>query len=433
MRKTINFKIQNPSLLKKQLIEYSTNYEIFSFLDSTNFHHNSELNSNYDCILAAGSIKEIKEIDKNNFENLSKKQKEINDWLFGFLTYDLKNELEKLESNNFDGIKAPKLHFFQAKLIFILKNNQLSIEYLSKINSEAEIVELFSSITEIKITTSKEKAIPIKLKNRITKETYLKSVNSIRNHIKKGDIYEINFCQEFFATNTKINPHPIYQKMREVSPTPYSCFYKNKNIFVISATPERFLKKEGNKIISEPIKGTIKRGKNEKEDLLLAKQLENDVKERAENIMIVDLVRNDLAKTSKKGSVRVEELCKIYPFKQVHQMVSTISSEISENSNGIETIKSCFPMGSMTGAPKIRAMKLIEKYENTKRGIFSGSIGYIAPNGNFDFNVIIRTILYNSEQKYLSFMVGSAITNLSIAENEYNECLLKAEAMIKSL
>jgi para-aminobenzoate synthetase component 1 len=243
----------------------------------------------------------------------------------------------------------------------------------------------------------------------------------------------MNFCQEFFVENLEINPLETYSKLIEISPTPFSVFYKNENKYLISASPERFLKKIGTKIISQPIKGTIKRGENAEIDLQLRTQLECDEKERSENIMIVDLVRNDLSKTAKQASVKVEELCGIYSFKQVHQMISTISSEIDQETHFVDVIKSMFPMGSMTGAPKIEAMKLIEKFEKTKRGLYSGAVGYINPQGDFDFNVVIRSILYNLDKKYLSFSVGSAITAKSIAESEYDECLLKTEAIKKVL
>jgi len=201
----------------------------------------------------------------------------------------------------------------------------------------------------------------------------------------------------------------------------------------LSASPERFLKKINNKLISQPIKGTIKRGGSKIEDENLKFALKNDNKELAENIMIVDLVRNDLTRTVLNASVKVEELCEIYSFKQVHQMISTISAEIDNNLALSDIFKNTFPMGSMTGAPKIRAMEIIEKYEKTKRGLYSGAVGYINPKGDFDFNVVIRSIFYNSENNYLSFTVGGAITANSVPENEYNECLLKAKAILEVL
>ena len=216
----------------------------------------------------------------------------------------------------------------------------------------------------------------------------------------------------------------------KISPTPFSTFYKTDDKFLISATPERFIKKTRQTVISQPIKGTIKRDTNTEKDLQLINKLRNDKKELSENVMIVDLVRNDMSKFAKKGSVNVDELFEIYSFPQVHQMISTITAEVDETKNNIDIIKEMFPMGSMTGAPKIRAMKLIEEYEKSMRGLFSGAVGYFEPNGDFDFNVIIRSLFYNSSNNYLSFQVGSAITINSDAENEYQECLIKAKAIL---
>jgi para-aminobenzoate synthetase component 1 len=217
------------------------------------------------------------------------------------------------------------------------------------------------------------------------------------------------------------------------SPTPFASYFKYDHQYLLCASPERFIKKSGDKLFSQPIKGTIKRGVDEAEDAQLKNELLHSEKELAENLMIVDLVRNDLARSSKTGSVNVDELFGIYSFKQVHQMISTVSSIIKNDTHIIDAIKHAFPMGSMTGAPKIMAMELIEKYETTKRGLYSGAIGYIAPNGDFDFNVVIRSLQYNAATKYLSYEVGSAITFDSIAEQEHDECLLKAKAIMDVL
>jgi para-aminobenzoate synthetase component 1 len=189
------------------------------------------------------------------------------------------------------------------------------------------------------------------------------------------------------------------------------------------------LRKEGSKIISQPIKGTAKRLLSPIDDEKIAHDLMRDEKERAENVMIVDLVRNDLSKSSKKGSVQVEELCKVYTFKQVHQLISTVVSEVKDDVHPVDVIKDTFPMGSMTGAPKLSAMEIMEELEETKRGLYSGTVGYFTPDGDFDFNVVIRSILYNAAERYVSLSVGSAITAKSNPERECEECLLKAKAM----
>ena len=273
----------------------------------------------------------------------------------------------------------------------------------------------------------------IKIQQRISKEAYLQKVTRMLEYIHHGDIYEANFCMEFFVKDATINPIEIYHKLNAISQPPFAVYFKNNHHFLMSASPERYLKKEGTKVISQPIKGTAKRNSYPILDEQSKVELENNPKERAENIMIVDLVRNDLSRTATKGSVEVEELCGIYTFKQVHQMISIIVSQVENTTSPIEIIKTTFPMGSMTGAPKISAMKIIEELEETKRGLYSGAIGYFSPEGDFDFNVVIRSILYNSKNQYLSFSVGSAITSEATPEGEYEECLLKAKAMFEVL
>ena len=269
----------------------------------------------------------------------------------------------------------------------------------------------------------------MKIKLRIHKDDYFQKLNAILNHIHRGDIYEANFCQEFYSENSTINPIEVYQNLNEISKPPFATFLKLNDKYLLSASPERYLKKEGETVISQPIKGTERRAETPEEDIALISALEKNPKERAENIMIVDLVRNDLSKTAIKGSVKVDELCKVYTFEQVHQLISTISCKVPKEMHPVDIIKNTFPMGSMTGAPKISAMKIMEELEETKRGLYSGAVGYFTPTGNFDFNVIIRSILYNATEKHVSYSVGGAITSQSEPEKEYEECLLKAKAM----
>jgi len=354
-------------------------------------------------------------------------------WLFGYLTYDLKNEIEQLSSRNDDRLSLPLLHFFSPKVVLQLQNEIVSVFYDDVFVSEKEANEIFDITfsSESKKTSEEQKKLAIQ--SKITKEEYIHSVEKLKEHICKGDIYEINFCQEFFAENAEINTADIYKKLNTISEAPFSAYCKFGKHYLLCASPERFLQKRVNKLISQPIKGTIKRSENKETDEQLKNELLNNTKERSENVMIVDLVRNDLSRIAKKGSVKVDELFGIYSFKQVHQMISTVSCEIDNKVSFTEIVNSMFPMGSMTGAPKISAMELIEEHESTKRGLYSGAVGYISPEGDFDFNVVIRSILYNSDNKYLSFMVGSAITDKAEAALEYEECLLKAKAMFEVL
>ncbi|MBK5269686.1 MAG: anthranilate synthase component I family protein, partial [Bacteroidia bacterium] len=273
-----------------------------------------------------------------------------------------------------------------------------------------------------------------KMQNRISKEKYISVVRQLKQHILRGDCYEINYCQEFFAEHSVIDPVAVYKKLSAVSPNPFSALYKMNDQWLICASPERFLKKRGNEILSQPIKGTSKRNVTDADDDKGNKdELLHSAKDRSENVMIVDLVRNDLAKVCEEGTVKVDELFGIYSFPQLHQMISTVSGELKENVAFSDIIRATFPMGSMTGAPKKRVMEMIEKYETTKRGIFSGAVGYISPDGDFDFNVVIRSIMYNAASGYLSYQAGSAITFNSDPEKEWEECILKAEAMKKVL
>lgn len=423
MRVSIRKNIANPKLFKEQILSWAQQFREVVFLDSNSY---PQQYSNFDCILAVDAFTSLKTDYYNAFEDLKQYQQNTKDWLFGYLSYDLKNGIENLHSNNFDGLNFPDLFFFQPKKVFILKGSELEIQYLMLCDDEVEedFEEIIKVQTETFVTLS-----GVEVKQRISKELYVQKINKMLEHIHVGDMYEANFCMEFYAENAVINPLEKFQKLNEISQAPFSVFFKNYKHYLLSASPERYLKKEGDKIISQPIKGTSKRFADPIEDEKSKSVLVSDAKERAENIMITDLVRNDLSHTSQKGSVEVEELCGIYSFLQVHQMISTITSKLDPQYSAVDILKTTFPMGSMTGAPKISVMEIVENLEETKRGLYSGAVGYFTPEGDFDFNVVIRSILYNQENKYVSFSVGSAITSLSIPEKEYEECLLKAKAM----
>ena len=411
-------------LFKQQLLQWAQQFDDVVWLDSNHYEQNY---TNYDAVLAVDAFTTIQTVFVDAFGQLKDYQTQTKDWIFGYLTYNLKNAVENLKSSNYDGLEFPDLYFFQPKKLFFIKGNQLEIQYLNMVDDEFEndLIDIQKIIENTNQQTSK----PIKIKLRIHKDQYFEKINNILAHIHRGDIYEANFCQEFYSENTEINPLEIYNKLNSISNAPFASFLKINDKYLLSASPERYLKKQGTTIISQPIKGTAKRSKNSYEDVKLKQDLLYNQKERSENIMIVDLVRNDLSKTAIKGSVEVEELCKIYSFDQVNQMISTIKSKVEATTNPIDIIKSTFPMGSMTGAPKISAMKIIEALEETKRGLYSGAVGYFTPQGDFDFNVVIRSILYNETKKYVSYSVGGAITAKSDPLKEYEECLRKAKAM----
>lgn len=410
----------------KHLLEWSQQFYDVVWLES-NGH--PDVFGSFDGILAVDALTSLQTDAHNAFEDLKAYQQETKDWIFGYLSYDLKNDVERLSSNNYDGLEFPELFFFQPKKIIRISGSQVEFLYLNmiadEIDKDFESIQSQSGV-QLKVV---ETTGDIRIKLRIFKDEYFKRVEKMLWHIQRGDIYEANFCQEFYAEGTTINPIKTYQKLNTISKAPFATFLKLNDKYLLSASPERYLRKQGNEIISQPIKGTAKRAIDPVEDQRNKAILENDPKERAENIMIVDLVRNDLSKSAIKGSVMIKELCRVYSYEQVHQMISTVASKVLDDKNPVELIRESFPMGSMTGAPKVSAMRIIERLESFKRGLYSGAVGYFTPKGDFDFNVVIRSILYNAANKYVSYSVGSAITSKASPEKEYEECLLKAKAM----
>ena len=417
-----SYKLSDKDKFIKKAISLSKKKSNFILLNSNNF------SDTYDAIIAYDKLSSIKSIN-NSLNKLDNYIKEKNDWVFGFLTYDLKNEIEILNENNIDVFDLPNVYFFQPKTIWLIKNNIATIISINKdalINDWNEIISIPNYINENEKNN-------IELFFRNTKYEYIDKVKKIKERIMRGDCYEMNFCFDIFNDNKTIDPYSTYNKLNEYTKSPMSTFLKIEDLFLISSSPERFLKKIDNIITSEPIKGTAKRGASKSEDKLNVKNLLSSPKELSENHMIVDLVRNDLSKIAKKGSVIVKKLNELNTFKRVHQLVSSIKAIINPNTKFSHIIRATFPMGSMTGAPKIESMKIIDEYESTKRGLYSGSVGYIKPNMDFDFNVVIRSIIYSKKHKKINISVGSAITFKSNPDSEYDECLLKAEPMIKSL
>lgn len=339
------------------------------------------------------------------------------------LSYQLKNEIEDLTSTQKDETEFPALIAVIPETVYEISENKAVL-------ITGEELSQYALNRVLKDPESKKK---IGFTARTSRDNYLSAVEQLKSHIQQGDIYEVNYCQEYFAENVEVDdPIVLYHTVNRITRAPYAVYFSFDEHHVMSGSPERFIQRKGEHLISQPIKGTIRRGKDAQEDELLKETLHKDPKERSENVMIVDLVRNDLSKLASKNSVQVDELFGIYSFDTVHQMISTVSCDIKPNQSLSEIIKATFPMGSMTGAPKISAMKLIDTYEDFSRSIFSGSIGYMKPNGDFDLNVIIRTLIYNSELNYISCPVGGAITIKSDPEKEYNECILKVGKILET-
>ena len=402
------------------MLSWANRFSIFSFLDNhryqTNYH-------SIECLLAVGNKNSFIANAGNALNDLQSFLNENPRWLFGHLGYDLKNEIESVTSSSKSRHRFPDIFFFEPKIIIRLSEKEMEIE------SEEDVGKIFEEImqTEERLELKND---PINIQQRVSMKEYNETIEQLKKHILRGDCYEINYCMEFFAEDAVVDPLSVYEKLSRTSPNPFSALYKLEDKWLICASPERFLKREGNKILSQPIKGTSSRFlKDDNQDKKSKDELYTSEKDRSENVMVVDLVRNDLARVCKEGTVKVDELFGIYSFPQVHQMISTVSGELKDNISFTEIIKATFPMGSMTGAPKRRVIELIDQYERSGRGIFSGAVGYITPENDFDFNVVIRSIMYNASEKYLSFMAGSGITFYSDAEKEYEECLLKAEAM----
>ena len=423
MRTSRIFPVENSKEFKKKLLAWGKQFQEIAWLDSNEYELKT---GEYEAILAVEAFTAIKTDYIDAFDKLKEYQETTADWIFGYLSYDLKNDVEDLKSSNFDGLHFPDLYFFQPQKLIFIKNDQVEFHYLRMVDDEID--QDYKEIQE-QFFQSGSAHKPVEVKARISKEEYLQKLEKMLNHIHRGDIYEANFCQEFYAENAQIEPFDIYRALNEISTPPFAVYLKLENFNLISASPERYLKKKGDDLLSQPIKGTARRAAEVEEDLRIAAELASDPKEKSENVMIVDLVRNDLSRIAEKGSVKVDELCKVYTFRQVHQLISSVRAKIADGIPPVEALRTSFPMGSMTGAPKISAMKIIEKLEESKRGLYSGAVGYFTPEGDFDFNVVIRSILYNSENKYLSFSVGGAITAKSDPEKEYEECLLKARAM----
>ncbi len=423
MSQSTTVSVSDINSFKIKALYWANHFKTVLLLDSNDYPHQNYQSK--DWVLAVDAVEELS-CNENAFEELKKFQTKCKEDIFGYFSYDLKNEIEKLQSRHGDHLHFPELYFFKPRYVFEINGDKVTVN-----RNYPETFEIIEVINKIQVQDTEPQNIL--LQQRTSKNKYLENIGAIKQQIIDGDFYELNYCNEFYSEGVAINPVDTFIRLNEKAKAPFSCFFKHNDNFLLCASPERFLKKVGEKLTVQPIKGTIKKGITTEENDKLKQQLANDVKERAENVMIVDLMRNDLAKSSKPGSVTVDELFGIYEFNTVNQMVSTISSQIKEGVHFVDAIKNAFPMGSMTGAPKIEVMKNIEAYEDFKRGLYSGAIGYITPSGDFDFNVVIRSIFYNAIQKYLSIKAGGAITFDSVAEKEYDEVLLKAKSMMDVL
>lgn len=425
-RRFRNFPAGNVPDIKSNLLNWVSRFNIFVFLD--NHRYNLPLHSQ-ECLVAAGEIRRFTLGPGTALEDLDAFLEQQDDWIFGHLSYDLKNQLDALESNHPDHIGFDVLSFFVPRVVCMLDKESLRIGSLDEDHEQ-----VYRDICSAVAVAGSSSPSSIRIHQRYSREEYLDTVNHLKAHIRRGDCYVINFCVEFFSEQARIDPVAVYRRLADYSPNPFSACYRNGNQYLLCASPERYLRREGERLISQPIKGTARRVPDQpEEDEAQAEKLQFSPKERTENVMVVDLVRNDLSRICTEGSVQVDELFGVYSFPQVYQMISTVSGEPRPGTRFSDILRATFPMGSMTGAPKRRVMELTEQYERSRRGLFSGAVGYFSPEGDFDFNVVIRSILFNAETGYLSFPAGSAITHYADAAAEYEECLLKASAIRRVL
>ena len=385
--------------------------------------------SSKETILACGIEKEFTITSPQDPEALQKLNQFLKDntgqFIFGHIAYEAKDLFDVSKTTNRSFIKVPCISFFVPEYVIeiafetaIIHKSKLEVDELKLLIRESEHdKKVINHLTKTGLHT-------------VDKDTYMGHVRSLLDHIHRGDIYEVNYCQALHYNNITLDPHELYYKMQENSSAPFGAFYRFNDIYLNCASPERFLAKRGSKLICQPIKGTNRRMEDPVENENQQRRLKSSLKERSENVMIVDLMRNDMSKICNAGSVEVEELFGIYAFRHVNQMISTVVGEVDENINFAEVMEALFPMGSMTGAPKLSALQLIDELEPFQRGLFSGTVGYIDPQGNWDWNVVIRSIIYDDNNHLASISAGGAITALSDPEEEYEESLLKMESLI---
>ena len=420
------FLLDNPNLFKVQILHWMNQFEVCTFLDT---HAYTSPYAAIDCIAAVHPISYIslEKVDPAALNAYIQENK--GSWIFAHFNYEYHNITKSNNKTNLTGF--PLAYLYTPAVTIELKEKRVTIE---SVHDNPQVI--FDQIYALDFLSLGHPlpSTSTTINPLVHKADYIENIHKILALIRRGDFYEINYCQAFEAALTNVHPVNVYTNLTEVSPTPFACFYKNATDYLLCASPERYLQKKGSRLISQPIKGTIKRNiQNEIEDKLQLETLQNSSKDKSENVMVVDLVRNDLSRICEQGSVAVSELFGIYTYPQVHQMISTITGSVNDKVSFSEILDATFPMGSMTGAPKKSVMETIDLLEPTKRGLYSGTMGYINPTGDFDFNVVIRSIFYNSQSGKANYQVGGGITIYSDPEKEYEECLLKAAAIKKVL
>jgi len=402
--------------LKLKMLNWLRPFNIFAYLDNNSYQHQP---NRFECLIAAGALQTFTD---------SKTLPE-NEWLFGHLNYEFGQQffskIDWHKTPDTDGF--PNCFFFLPETILNIPFGQNELHITTSHQAPENVLR---EILACPSAPNQRPATAIRhWQSDFTQPEYIRQIQEIRREIHRGDYYELNFCVRNHVEYDNCDPFGLFEIINRKNPSPFAAFYRNNNHFLLSASPERFLYKAGNRLQAHPIKGTVKRGQSEAEDEQLKKQLVNDIKERAENLMITDLMRNDLAKICTTGSVHVPDLLGLYTFPTLHHLISTIEGQLKDKCLFLDILKATFPMGSMTGAPKKIVLERIDRYEKNTRGIYSGSLGYILPDGDFDFNVVIRSLELNTDIRQIRYATGGAITYDSVPEKEWQEIALKAKSM----
>lgn len=400
---------------KSKMLNWIQTFNIFCFLDS---HGYRDDHAQYDWIAAVDVIEAIELSAQNPFDELKQFADAHPGWLFGHMNYP---------DDRSDRIGFPPGYFFQPKILITCRANEIKVSSTT-LDPETIMKQIEgATISELVSLHPANRIVP-----QISRKNYLRAIERIKEHLQRGDCYELNYCQEFQLEEVQLDPLTFYLILMSISPNPFSAWYRLKDRYCFCASPERFLQKKGDRLLSQPIKGTARRHpENPALDTQTAENLKQSRKEIRENVMIVDLVRNDLSRVAARGTVHVLELMQLHEFPQVFQLISTVEARLDSRYHWSDALEVCFPMGSMTGAPKKRVVELTKDYEATPRGLFSGTIGYIDPERDFDFNVVIRSAFYDASTSCLSIKAGGGITIQSEPEEEYNESLLKIEALLR--
>ena len=413
---------QNPLSLAKKVIGDCYDHDLVLLYSGLN-----KFNKNSFSYLA---LFPKKKIISNNFFEVKKIIESSNERWFGYFSYELCNQFEKISQAKKSYIDLPEICLLNFELYFEFDH------------SKKDVIAHFSDYKYLdEVLKYKNKSndnLGFKIKNffsNFTNDIYLKKILDIKKMIENGDFFQMNLTRKFYGNFTKNNNQQqnfkLFENLVKSNPSNYSSFLKLDKNYVISSSPELFLKIDDNIVISRPIKGTIARGKNKTIDAKNKSILKNSVKDRAENLMIVDLVRNDFSRFCSPGSVKINNLFKIDGYKNIYHMSSEIIGKISKNYSGLDALQFCFPPGSMTGAPKVKAMQLISDIEKNKRGLYSGAIGYIEGGTKLNLSVVIRTLIIRGRK--FEFQSGGAITHDSLPNKELKEMFDKSKSIIDLL